>query len=570
MTSSSVLKQILPQNQLRSSTAALSKRQLLGAVVIVRLLLLFAMAVSCHFIPDHNPGDDVLRFDLRLSSRDQKCFCLKGHICDGQSYLSGRRIDTTRNRKCVITSQSTGAPYLLSPSFWKFWLSPLTKWDAARFLNLATQPSLRDPPYCSKENWNDGTCFDDSEEAHAFFPMYSNLTTFSALILSQILPLMLLPPTFEALVALSGFLINLLSSVIATVSLYELTLQMVDHSTTKHHQRHQIATASCLVYGIWNPANIFFVSNYSETMFSACTLLGHALFSKVQKGGNQLLSVAAIAVWMIGSYTRSNGSLQSLWLLQYALARCCNVIRWKGNFQATLHTIILALVATMLVAFPLHYHDIQGYQRHCSTLYISTMSQRPQWCLDDDDDESMWNIFSLYGYTQRKHWNVGLFRYYELKQIPNFLLAAPILVISAKGVFEWIHYSLVVDFGRGKLPSSPRLLVIDWPIHALAQSVGDGSHEKQNQMPIEAHLVHNPLLLGHYAILAIVTTVGMILAHVQISTRMICSSSPAVIWYLTYCTIQDKDGRIRYGIIFYSSLYIVLGVILHVNLLPWT
>ena len=189
--------------------------------------------------------------------------------------------------------------------------------------------------------------------------------------------------------------------------------------------------------------------------------------------------------------------------------------------------------------------------------------------------------FSLYRWTQQQHWNVGLFHYYEFKQIPNFLLAAPILVLSILGVVQWI-WSSIREYGKGKLPQSISQLLIGWPIHALSDSVdqtlfhGLGtqpSSTTSTSSPVEAAclwLLFNPVLLGHYAILAGLTIVGLIVAHVQISTRMICSSSPAIIWLLTYCHLQDQSLRLRQLVAFYSILYMLLGVILHVNFLPWT
>jgi phosphatidylinositol glycan class V len=508
--------------------------------------MLLAMALSCHIIPDHNPGDDVLRFDMRLRHGDENCFCLKGHLCE-KIMISD--VDEHTTDTCAIHSvPSSGAP------FWKFWLSPLTKWDAARFLNLAVQPSLRDPQ-CLQSGSD--CSFAASEQAHAFFPMYPLVVARLALVLYQIIPAVLLPPTFEALVTLSGFLVNLLCWVIATWSLYDLTFQILATSDLDKDQRHGIAVASCLVYGIWNPASIFFVTNYSESLFTACTLWGHALFQKRQTWSYPF----AILIWMIGSYTRSNGTLQFLWLIQFALGSLARCSPSQNNLSSVYGPTLVVLLAAVCVALPAKYHDWQGYHRHCG----NQLTSKPEWCSSEDDAGFS---FSLYGWTQREHWNVGFFRYYQWKQIPNFFLAAPILGLSLKGVIQWIYYSLVTDFGKGKLPV-PRLILVDWPLHALSEAVGSGT-KSPLQLPAEEWLVHNPLLLGHYAILTIVTLVGIAIAHVQISTRMICSSCPAIIWYLTYSMIQDKHPRLRVTILLYTILYILLGILLHVNFLPWT
>ncbi|PNG99104.1 GPI mannosyltransferase 2, partial [Tetrabaena socialis] len=43
----------------------------------------------------------------------------------------------------------------------------------------------------------------------------------------------------------------------------------------------------------------------------------------------------------------------------------------------------------------------------------------------------------VYGFVQAQYWGVGLFRYWTLQQLPNFLLAAPVLLLSAVGLTEY-------------------------------------------------------------------------------------------------------------------------------------
>jgi phosphatidylinositol glycan class V len=518
--------------------SSLSKKQLIRKILLVRFLYWMAMAVSCFVIPDHNPGDGVLRFDMRLleSSAQDNCFCLVGQGCDYSM--------ATSTSSCAISR----SPTLFSPSIWNFWLSPLTKWDAARFLHLAVQPSLRDPHCTTLDN---DCSFATSERAHAFYPFFPMVMQQVALGLTKVLPISLLPPTFEGVMVLSGVLVNLACLLASTLALYDLTMQ-VCMPLAEESQRHRLAVASCLVYGIANPASVFFATTYSESLFGTCALIGHAALARRHY-------LVALLVWMAGSYTRSNGTIHSLWLLQHGLGHLCYNNNWTR--LRTIVAALFCLLGAILVFLPVRYHDWQGFWRHCH----ENVSVQPWWCQQEVESST----FSLYGYTQRQHWNVGFFRYYELKQIPNFLLAAPILGLSIAGVVQWTRGSLL-EYGKGKLPTTWKILLVGWPIHALSESVSlKPKKTTLGKKPCD-WLLYNPILLGHYAILAILTLVGLVIAHVQISTRMICSSSPAITWFLTYCHLQDHNPRLRQFAGGYTILYMILGVILHVNFLPWT
>jgi phosphatidylinositol glycan class V len=380
-----------------------------------------------------------------------------------------------------------------------------------------------------------------------------------------------------------------------------------------------VAIVVCLVFGVWNPALVFFATNYSESFFAASTILGHLCIQRSKIGGKIPFWFIGIACWMVGSYTRSNGMLHCLWLLQDGLARIILLLRHKksvdeqSKFNAIARNSSIAvlgqailictqtIMGAILIAFPVKYHDWKGWERHCTFL-----GDRPLWCsYSDDNPYFLGSSFSLYRHVQDKHWNVGFFRYYEWKQVPNFLLAAPILILSIAGVYQWIHWALITVYGKGKPPSSYKNLFVGWPIDALSDSVSvfsetityTASRIIQPTPSAESRLLlKNPHLLGHYAILAILTFLGLVIAHVQISTRMICSTSPAIVWFIAHCLLaspssstasdgtakskenEQKKNQYFSSIVenrsnvvwFYVGLYMCLGVILHVNFLPWT
>ena len=108
-----------------------SKAKLIVAILLFRLFYLCAMSISCYLIPDHNPGDGVLKFDMRLKDTDD-CYCLRGHACDFEIRNS---IEYDSSNYCAIAMPVPGSS--ITPTMWNFFLAPLTKWDAARFLTLA-------------------------------------------------------------------------------------------------------------------------------------------------------------------------------------------------------------------------------------------------------------------------------------------------------------------------------------------------------------------------------------------------------------------------------------------------
>jgi phosphatidylinositol glycan class V len=345
--------------------------------VSIRLMLLILMAATDHWIPDHNAGNDVSRFDIRAESN---CFCLQGLACDPDWKTYAR---SQLKRDCVKLGSSQQR--FLS----RFFLQPMTKWDSARFLTLALDLRGRKPGGVDDP-------FLESEQAHAFFPFFPLLIRQGALLLTKILPKAFLPPTFEGVLVLSVLWINIITFSIALMCLVDLTLLLTPPSDKAVCMAGTVATLFCL-----NPASIFFASSYTESLFAMCTFAGYALYTR----GHSYL---AVIPWMAASYTRSNGCLIAAWLIIQGFAKTLQSQRSTLNRVGSLPWHLL--LSTAVVA-PIVIHDRTGYALHCHR------ELQPDWCLAEKG--------SFYGYVQRRHWNVGFLRYYELKQIPNFLLAAP-------------------------------------------------------------------------------------------------------------------------------------------------
>jgi hypothetical protein len=149
---------------------------LLGTAVVIRIVVLIAMATSCYLIPNHFPGEDVLTFPLRFqhptdsaasatesasasATENSICFARKGSYCDCGSDCTW---DDGDGSQCFEVTERP-VKNVLQSHVYPFLLEPLTRWDAARFLRLAHQPQLYQPgmTVCSSddkddEDWHDG------------------------------------------------------------------------------------------------------------------------------------------------------------------------------------------------------------------------------------------------------------------------------------------------------------------------------------------------------------------------------------------------------------------------------
>lgn len=593
---------------------------LLRLAVTIRIVLLLGMAVSCFLIPNHNPGDNVYRFSIPTTTAtttttstttDAPCFAFTGTYCDCG-------VDCTWDDvtdECAVTALQQNN--WLQTRVYPVLLEPLTRWDAARFLRIAHQPQLYQPfaiitvnddiSGCnvdSQDENDEGNDHDDdstaqtstcaiqpdpyqtSEQAHVFFPLFPIAIQAMADLLVY-LPAPVLPSTCQGLLVLAAWVLNTACFVLAAAALYHLTERVLqpaiatpsdDDDDDKLDDAASIWARRVMLMFLINPANAFFGTAYSESLFAAIVFSGAAVAVTGGLPGTGL----AVALWILACTARSNGVLYAGGYVMLLLT--ASVIPRRPAWWAV--STATAVCATFGLAFA--YQTVGLYNDWAASNLCAVESPgmvAPDWCTALSGRFPL----SVYAHLQKKYWNVGFLRYYEWKQLPNFALVAPVMVLSAAAVSCWIHRSWLAycagASGSGTRSSTVSSNLLPWAVHALgefgntstASTVGGAGLS-----PAVDVLLGSPALLGHYAVLAAAAVLGLTMAHVQISTRLIFSSCPAIYWYMAAVVAGDANDSSKEldrslkqnwkaeAILWYCLLYVVLGVVLHPNWLPWT
>ena len=211
-------------------------------------------------------------------------------------------------------------------------------------------------------------------------------------------------------------IINNLCFVIAAKYLFYITRQIGASSS--------FATKTVLFFCI-SPATIFFNAPYSETLFCALTFGG---ISYCLRGKFFCASI----LFGLSTGTRSNGLLNIGHLLFFITISATKVKLNKFPVFAisVLPPILLTLVPFLLYQYyalrqfchlyPLSLNVPQVVYDYLTEANLTIPGERvPRWCHQ--------TLPFSYSSIQEEYWNVGFLRYFNWKQIPNFILAIPVL-----------------------------------------------------------------------------------------------------------------------------------------------
>ncbi|KAL9651566.1 hypothetical protein ABK040_001511 [Willaertia magna] len=456
-----------------------------------------------------------------------------------------------------------------------FSLGGFAHWDSVFFLRIAK------------------TGFYEFESFFAFFPLYPFTIRF--ITLNFILPLKQFFYNFifllnnsdkskEVLLSendwiISGVLITNICFLISLIYFIKLTKFLFNNFLNSEKDRNLFIWYSGLLF-IINPATIFMTVVYTESMFMCFTLLGmYFHFTK-----KHFLSCL---FFFLASATRGNGIVLSGFYIYQFLFETFHFIRNTKNSKYVIFKIIwffikYILFGVVMILLPYLLFQTFGYYQFCNENYNNLLKEsisinngmgkteylkeNHPWCLD--------KYPHLYNYVQSKYWNVGFLRYYEFKQIPNFILAFPILFLSIYGTFIYFTKDKKRIFTLGLLNNNN------------SSSDVNENYEEENSNIYTLNYKIFPIV----AYWAFLTLYGALLMHIQVLTRFLFSSSPAIYWYCSTFFINGGNSskqstsnnttvttatanriiNVNKLLIFYFLLYCTLGPLLFSNFYPWT
>ncbi|XP_011311236.1 GPI mannosyltransferase 2 [Fopius arisanus] len=429
-----------------------------------------------------------------------------------------------------------------------FLLTGLTHWDSEYYLHIAKY----------------GYTY---ENTLAFFPLYPMTIRASAIVLKKILFFL----NYQSVITISAVAINFFCFIKSSLILYDLTSVLTNK---------KMAYRSAILFCI-SPASIFFTAAYTESMFSYLTF--HSMLAAVKND-----RFASIPIGL-SSLLRSNGLINvgfPLFTSLRDLIHRFSVLKAKSFTKLSkliaglkisisclsqmFSTILLSIAPFLLLQT--YYYVLFCAESANSTFILPHVKkfgddnglvmpggEIPSWCYD--------KIPSAYSYIQKKYWNVGFLNYYDLKQIPNFILAFPIIFMMSKCIFGYFRENW------GEIVSL-RVFRLDFE--------REKSKEKNYPVLMFPFIVHGLFL----------TVFCIFFVHIQVSTRLLGSASPLLYWYSSILMSEgerndwnDKDeGKIYHKVFFKSKRwttvekfvigyflgYTVLGTFMYSNFLPWT
>ena len=303
-------------------------------------------------------------------------------------------------------------------------LGGLKRWDGVYFMHIAEH----------------GYTY---ENCLAFFPMFP----FTVRLLGNtlLLPLQYIMNMNNVLLV-AAVLVNMYCFIQSAKALNELGKEVTGNE--------KLAYKAVILYCV-NPASVFFTAPYSESMFAMF------LFKGLIECENKSRLKASF-YFGLAALTRSNGIVLVGFILYFkakdiisSLVSIWNNRNMDRETKKLTYTSLIMFVALptliliLVCVAPFALYQYYAYRKFCD--YSATSRDLPpnilkygrerqykmahtgysKWCY--------WKLPLSYSYIQNNHWGVGFLQYYEIKQIPNFALAAPMVILCTLAIYQYVR-----------------------------------------------------------------------------------------------------------------------------------
>ena len=417
----------------------------------------------------------------------------------------------------------------LADAFVKYLFGGLVHWDAQYFIHIARY----------------GYTY---ENCLAFFPLYPMIIRIFAGCLYYLLEGFM---SHYSVIVVSSVVVNSVTFILSVSVLHRLSLQVL--------RNEQLAYKAAILYCV-NPASIFFVSAYSETLFACLTFYG---MLKSGNGNSKNISVGCGLPFGLAAVQRSNG-IVNIGFIVYEKLKCFfkfvipDFVTKARLFDSLLAPMFLVAPVVFLISFvgeillsviPFVMFQGYGYYKFCIVPehnlpdFIVSYAETNDLRLPGTaslkslvDHKDHWCNRSLplaYAYVQDHYWNVGFLRYYQWKQIPNFLLAVPVVCIILTHAYRFAKQHPRVCYTLG--------LWEDIPYTDSKVTEKLRVQMKENKIKFAPGMF---VYVVHVVFLTIFCTLCI---HVQVTTRIVASASPVLYWFTAYhffkvpASLEDEE-----------------------------
>ncbi|KAL8457586.1 hypothetical protein ACS0TY_035450 [Phlomoides rotata] len=470
-----------------------------------------------------------------------------------RSFLIPYDTSASINPPCLsAANSSTSPPPVILPRVGSAIESSIV-WDGVYFIRIAE-------------------CGYEYEQTYAFLPL---LPLCVSLLSKTVFAPLVHVIGYRAVLALSGYVLNNIVFIIASLYLYWISVIVLKDKEVAL----RASTLFCL-----NPASIFYSSIYSESLYAVLSFGG--LYHYLKGTYNY-----ATLWFALSGCARSNGVLNAGYICFRVMQQVNAAFSSRNHsYLLTMKILLAGALRSLCIFAPFISFQAYGYINICMGRPLAEM--RP-WCKA--------RLPLLYNYIQSHYWGVGFLRYFQVKQLPNFLLASPILSLALCSIVYCVKLWPEVFLTLGLRASSEEKELVSSPLTMGSEGQTTSTTEpseydassilqdditlRQRRRAIQReHLVIEPskskasaslrcdpvVILPFALHLSFMVATAFFVMHVQVSTRFL-SASPLVYWFASHTMGFPGIGK-RLGCFIwaYCAAYIFLGSLLFSNFYPFT